>query len=557
MIDELILSTADGLTSKVDLSGDRFTVGRATENDLSYPQDGELSRRHLAFQRNAGKWVVSDLGSRNGTRLNGVRISGSASLKSGDRVKAGKLTMEYCCANATVDRTAVLDDNVESQDALNQAGWIPTVITSLDKALSNAASFGAQNASRQATGSQMRALIDAGRELADHRPLAELFPLILDLAAKAVGGSRGVLMLQERGSLVVRASMGGYFEISKAVRERVLQHKESLLIADAQLDDKLRLQESIVAQSIRSIIAVPLQAKAKVIGLIYLDSHNLARPFTSEDLGLLTVMANIAAIRIENARLTEVEEHERLMAHEMAQAAEIQRSLLPQSIPQQPGLVLAAFSESCLSVGGDHYEFYERDGKLILLIADVAGKGMPAALLAASLQARIQVLMEEETDLAALVARLNRVVASNCPGNRFITFFICEVDPSSGALEFVNAGHNPPLLVRSSGGVQRLDGGGMVLGIFPRAAYTVQTAHLDEGDLLVMFSDGVTEAEDPTVEEEFGEVRLVQALEAFKDRPPAEIIEQIKNAVKSFAGSVPAADDFTLVLASKTRRADL
>ena len=554
MADQLILRAPDGSTRRVDLKGDRYTVGRATGNDLCYPEDEELSRQHLAFERSGNDWVVADLGSRNGTRLNGIRISRSKALKTGDRVMAGRLSIEYSGAGDGTDPRDSLDDRVVFTDAPSQDRQTSTLSMRLENVLGGESSIGAQKVDVQASARQMQALIQAGRELAEHRPLADLFPLILDLAANAVGSSRGVLMLEEGGSLVARAVLGSHFEISRMVRDRVLEQQESLLIVDTQLDDKLRMQASIVDQGIRSIIAAPLQAKENVIGLIYLDSRHLIRPFTPEDLGLLTVLANIAAIRIENARLTEVEQHERLMAREMAQAAEIQKNLLPRFVPQQPGLELAAFSEPCRSVGGDTYDFCERGGKVMLMVGDVAGKGMPAALLMASLQARIQVLMEAENDLAALVTRLNRIVASNCPGNRFITLFLCEVELESGEVAYVNAGHNPPLLVRANGEVQHLAGGGMVLGIFGRASYTSQTAHMEEGDLLVIFSDGVTEAQDAATQEEFGEERLLAALAPTAERSPAEMIEQTKNAVARFAGSVAAADDFTLVLARRTGR---
>jgi serine phosphatase RsbU (regulator of sigma subunit) len=424
-----------------------------------------------------------------------------------------------------------------------------TLVMRLDNVLGVA---GHPKAAGQPPATHMQALIQAGRELADHRPLADLFPVILDLAAKAVGSTRGVLMLLEGDSLVVRAAMGRDFQISRTVRDRVLQQKESLLIQDVERDDDLRLQASIVAQSIRSMIAVPLQAKDKVIGLIYLDSQDLVRPFTKDDLSLITVLANIAAIRIENARLVEVEHNERLMAKEFAQAAEIQRGLLPRSVPQCPGVEVAAFSAPCLSCGGDHYDFFQRPGKLVLLVGDVAGKGMPAALLMASLQARVQVLVEEEIDLAALVTRLNRIIASNCPGNRFITFFICELDLATGELSYVNAGHNPPLVLRRDGTLGRLEGDGMVLGLFGALSYSMHSSRLEEGEVLVMFSDGVTEAEAPGTEQEFGEERLAEVLAPLDDGAPDRMIEQVKKAVEGFAGRVPAADDFTLVIARRT-----
>ena len=183
---------------------------------------------------------------------------------------------------------------------------------------------------------QMRALIRAGRELAGHRPLAELFPLIMDLSVEAVMAGRGVLMTLDGDELNVRAARGEGFKISTTVRDRVLKEKASLLVRDAQLDQALREHMSIVEQKVRSMIAVPLQTNDRVIGLIYVDSPNAIREFTREDLNLLTVMANVAAIRIEHARLNEIEEAERAMAKEMHQAALIQERLLG-SAPRRGG----------------------------------------------------------------------------------------------------------------------------------------------------------------------------------------------------------------------------
>src|SRR5271167_3035996 len=201
----------------------------------------------------------------------------------------------------------------------------------------------------------MFALIRAGRELAGHRPLGELFKVILDLSVDAVCAGRGVLMTLENGVLEVRAHRGEGFHISTTVRDRVLNEKASLLVRDAQLDQALREHMSIVEQKVRSMLAVPLQTNDRVIGLIYVDSPHLIREFSREDLNLLTVMANIAAIRIEHARLNEIEETERAMSKEMQQAALIQRRLLPEKSPVTLGLDIAGRTTACRTVGGDYY----------------------------------------------------------------------------------------------------------------------------------------------------------------------------------------------------------
>jgi len=168
-----------------------------------------------------------------------------------------------------------------------------------------------------------------------------------------------------------------------------------------------------------------------------------------------------------------------------------------------------------------------------------------------SLQARVQVLFDEPADLAALVTRLNRIINSNCPANRFISFFIGVLDPKTGQLNYVNAGHNPPLVARRDGTVEKLDCTGLILGIMSSARYEQQTVTLQPGDIVVLFSDGVTEASRPDVDEEFGEERLAQAVFKLRDLPAKSIIEAINQQVQEFTVGSPPADDITLVIAKR------
>ena len=534
---ELLIHTPDGKTRALTLDRDHFGVGRSSANELCYPEDAGLSRQHLVIERTPSGWSVRDLGSKNGTLLNGQRIAGTHALSPGDRVAAGHLTLEMAGARPL----PVLDRTVMFVDSPAEAP-ISTTVTSLE-GLSDHGLEG---------GPQMRALIRAGRELAGHKPLSELFTLIMDNSIEAVGAARGVLMTVEDGTLIVRAAKGEGFRISTTVRDRVLKDRASVLVRDARLDAAFAARESIVEQQIRSILAVPLQTESRVIGLIYLDSPHFVKEFTRDDLNLLTVMANVAAIRIEHARLAEVEQTERLMAKELDQAAEIQRRLLPESAPKVAGLDLAGYNAACRTVGGDYYDFIPyADGRVAMLVADVAGKGMPAALLMSSLQARVQVLFDDPNPegFAAVVTKLNRVVTSNCPGNRFITFFAAILDAATGSITWCNAGHNPPVLVHADGSFEHLEGTGVPLGILAQARYEQKTVRLALGDVLVLFSDGVTEAMPLDVDEEYGEERLAQAVAGLRELPAAEIIEGIQRNLQAFTRGAPMADDVTLVVA--------
>jgi sigma-B regulation protein RsbU (phosphoserine phosphatase) len=542
---ELLIREVDGKTVTLPLDRDRIALGRSSANELCYPDDIGLSRQHLVLARKDGQWQVQDLGSKNGTLLNGRRVEGSAPFRLGDHIAAGHLIIEFVAEAAAPADGVEFVDNAESFS--NSA---TTVVASLDTAL--APGTGEVNKAQMMQGNrQMQALIRAGRELAGHLPLDELFQVIMDHSVEAVMAGRGVLMTLEAGELQVRVARGAGFKISSTVRDRVLNNKESLLVRDAQLDQALMQQMSIVEHKVRSIIAVPLQTNDRVIGLIYLDSPNALREFSAEDLNLLTVMANVAAIRIEHARLNEIEEAERAMAKEMEQAALIQARLLPGASPVVAGMDIAGKTAACRTVGGDYYDFLKfPDGRIGLLVGDVAGKGMPASLMMSSLQACVHVVFDDGDDLAQKITRLNKATCRNCPDNRFITFFMTVADPATGELVFTNAGHNPPLLVRASGGFEELKGGGMILGILPMAKYQESRAAFQPGDVLVLFSDGVTEAANPRGEE-FGEQRLAELVASLHGRPSAEIVEAVHAAVGSYTEGAPAADDITVVVARR------
>ncbi len=348
---ELLIHTPDGAVRPLLLERERYSLGRSSANELCYPEDAGLSRQHLVLERGADGWVVRDLGSKNGTFVNGVRINAPFALGKNDRVTAGHIALDFGenSLPPPADNTVIFIEGMTPTTSVST-----TVATSLKGVLSQEKEIEG--------GPQMRALIRAGRELAGNMPLAELFKLIMNLSVEAVGATRGVLMTLEGSELVVRAALGEGFRISNAVRDRVINEKTSLLVRDARLDEAFADRMSIVQQQIRSMLAVPLQTDDRVIGLIYLDSPHFIKEFTKDDLSLLTVMANVAAIRIEHTRLAEVEQAERIHAKQLEQAAEIQRGLLPVQAPNVPGVDLAGYNAACHTVGGDYYDFLAYPG---------------------------------------------------------------------------------------------------------------------------------------------------------------------------------------------------
>jgi len=522
-------------------------LGRSREADLSYPEDTALSRRHLAFEKSGESWVVRDLGSKNGTYHNEVLVTRPTRLHPGDRIVAGHLIIDFS-ASPIPNETVVFVEESSTNPAFGK-----TLVSNLDDALSDREGIApVAGGDSRVVWRHIRTLVRAGRELAGHQPLSELFQTIIELATDAVAAKRGVLMTLDNGVLEVRAARGESFCISTAVRDRVLREKASLLVQDTQLDEAFCSRESILKQKVRSFMAVPLQTNQRVIGLIYVDAPNLQPDFTRDDLNLLTVLANVAAVRIERERLVEVEQMERMLLRELEQAAEIQRALLPSTLPKAKGLELAGYNVPCRTVGGDYYDFIAYpDGSTGLVVADVAGKGMAAALLMSCLQARVRLLEEEPGPLAETVSRLNRSMLACCPGNRFVTFFISRYHPTLGEIVYCNAGHNSPLVVRAHGKTETLAAGGPLLGILPDASYEQGRCTLAPGDILVLYSDGVTEAVQPETGEEFGEAILARLVEDHQQESACAILETIAQAVESWTSGSPSADDITLVVAKR------
>jgi serine phosphatase RsbU (regulator of sigma subunit) len=555
---ELLVTTPDRRTRRVPLEGEGISLGRAHSNDLCYPDDASLSRSHLLFERTPSGWAVRDLGSKNKTYVNGAVLTESKLLNPGDRLNAGHLVISYVDAESesSGDVVFVKSDGPEFHPNA-------TVMTNLEGLLSgedtaplprNIQPEIEEVGRGQAFKSPVvRALVRAGRELAGHRPLDELFKMILDMSIETVGAERGVLMSLEGEQLVPRASHGDTFRISATVRDRVLQEKSSLLVRDLQQDEAFRQQISISGQQIQTMMAVPLQTENRVIGLIYVDSRSFVHEFTPDDLNLLTVLANVAAIRIEREHYAEIERQEQRRTLDLIQAAEIQRGILPSGAPKIDGVDLAGHNAPCRMVGGDYYDFIPyADGRVAVVLGDVAGKGMSAALLMSNLQARVQILAEDARNLADLMGRLDQSIAINCPDNRFITMFLGVIDPAAGRLLFCNAGHNPPLLVRSSGETERLMAVGTALGILPGLSYREESKDFRSGDLLAIYSDGVTESENPDGEE-FGEQRLVELLISNRTDSAENIVGSVIQAIKDWTSSAPAFDDITLLVARSTR----
>jgi sigma-B regulation protein RsbU (phosphoserine phosphatase) len=536
---ELSILYTDGSTKVVQLALDRYVLGRGDSNELPFPELHGLSRQHLAFEREGPRWSVRDLGSTNGTFVNGTRIAEPCILRAGDQVAAGELRVVFSDAR--------LPASVHSAQTVlfveNPAPARATVQNTLEGVFAGDREIQAS--------AHMRALIDAGRELCGHTSLDELFEVIMSLSIKAVGAARGVLITLDEGEFRPRASKGEGFRISSHVRDLVINERRSLLVYDALADETLGARLSIMEGQVRGILAVPLQTEDHVIGLIYVDSPVVTREFTKDDLNVLTVLANIAAIRIEQARLAEIEQAEKIRARELEHAALIQRSILPPDVPAFPhrrDFQLHAAMVPARQVGGDLFDYFLLDeDHLGFAVGDVSGKGVPAALFMAVTRTLLRATAQSRKGPGDCFTFMNRTLMEGNEAGMFVTLFYGVLNTGSGELEFANAGHNRPIVISADGAVRSLpEVSGPMLGLFEGPEYRTLVTRIAAGETILLYTDGVTEAIDKS-HEFFGEERLEAYSAAHAAEGARSFVVGLQTAVQEFAVKMPQADDITVL----------
>jgi serine phosphatase RsbU (regulator of sigma subunit) len=531
----LSIQTPDGKITTVTLERGQYRLGRAELNELCFPGVTGLSREHAVFEREGADWMAHDLGSTNGTLINGIRIEGRRPLHAGDHLQFGQLVVVFSDEAAPEGGVVFVEDRAA-----------PSATTTIADSLGGLLGGGAEAPSAR----RMQALVRAGRELAGHMSLAQLFDLILNLSVEAVGAARGVLMTLERGELRTRSIQGAGFRISSLVRDLVIGEKRSLLVRDALADEAMAARMSIVQDHIRSMLAAPLQTEDRVIGLIYLDSPDFIHEFTEEDLNVLTVMANIAAIRIEQARLIEVEQAEKVHAKELEHAALIQRSILPAifpPFPQRKDFELHAAMAPAREVGGDFFDFFLLDReRLGFVVGDVSGKGVPAALFMAVTRTLLRATAQHIAAPAECLSQVNKTLIEQNASGMFVTLFYGVLDTRTGEIQFANAGHNPPYLFSPQGARPLRDKSGPMLGVIEGVQYVARDCRIERGEGIVLYTDGVTEATDPD-RNFFDEHRLERFLSDRCQDSVERLVASLVAAAQDFSGGLPQADDITVL----------
>jgi sigma-B regulation protein RsbU (phosphoserine phosphatase) len=536
------------------LTSSRVIIGRAADNDIVL-SDQFSSGHHAAVYPTGDGYSVADQGSKNGTLLNGRPISTETPLEKGDEIRIG--TTRIFFDQELSPGVNLVEDPPFSANSRR--------LLRIEDILKQPASAGVEpGAAPDSAPDRLRqeqkiiaTLSEASQALISQMTMEDLLEEIMDLIAQNIPMDRGVLMLKEGklGALVPKVVRihdpllsTQSVVVSRTILQTALEQNSAILISDIHSDQRLREQESIVATHSHSAMCVPLWNNREIIGAIYSDRITLPQSFAEEDLRLLAVLANLAALKIENVRLFEDSRQKVRMEQELITAERIQRNFLPKEDPVLPSYEISGNMWPCHHIGGDYFDFIPMGpGKLGLAIADVSGHGVSAALLMASLRSWLRALIAGTIDLAALAGRLNSAVLIESDGSSFISFFFAILDGATGLVAYVNAGHNPPVLLKRSGMVQALDSTGLCLGMFPFATYQTQTITTDPGDILCLFTDGIIEGRN-SEDEEFGTERLAARLGACSSLRVREILKEMHDAVSSFTSTPDPADDMTLVI---------
>jgi serine phosphatase RsbU (regulator of sigma subunit) len=562
---ELIVKYPDRAPDHFPLGRLRITIGRSARNDLCIP-DPFASRVHAEVRREGDEYVLQDLGSANGTLYNGATVEGVVHLTAGGRIQIGEteIVFDDGTFNSGMRATMITDNTDALPEATISLASSDRTTSGLLEAIEGARTQPEEITSTAVTpkakhGDLLALISKVGITLLASATLNETLEQIVTLVFEAVPADRCLIMMRDEGSEDLRVAVArlrdrvgevGEIRVSRNVLDEVVMRGKSVLTSDAQHDPRFA-SGTVVLQGVRSVLAVPLGVSDKVVGIIYADSPIAEGRFTEDHLKVLTTLASVAAIRVENARLVEARLQRERLERELALASEIQQRFQPTAPPHVKGYELQGISFPCYEIGGDYYDFIEReDGRLVIALGDVSGKGTAAALLMSSLHAAIHAQSASHDSIVATISAVNRYLADNIPANRFVTLFYAELDPQSGALSFLNAGHNPPLIVHAAGTVEQLASGGLPLGIKRDAEYREGRTQMQLGDVLVIYSDGVTEAVSPTGEE-FGPTRLYEVVSRNVEASAAGIRDLIESSLTKFAQGTSAADDITLVIVKR------
>ena len=544
---QLKVTTPFGGERVISLTKPVFTIGRKAENDLQLLHD-TVSRQHAEIICEDDSFFLVDVGSKRGTFVNGQRIERIA-LQHLDRILIG---------GDDAQQLQFFDENISEVSAIFDSHSN----LNLTQSLSDRMRLASANEELQ----KLSRFVEVNQAFKFSMTPDDVLCLIVDAAIEITQADRGFLMLRNNeGNLEFKVArdrdrnwiVGNEFEMSRSVVEEAFKQNRSIVI-NSQLDVDPR--ESVRHLELRSVACIPLRRfqmsenmdtttvlKRDVIGVLYVDSHVLRGAFTETSLRLLESLAFEATKSLESVRLMHEEQEKKNLEGELGTARQVQVALSPTSFKHPQQFEVAAASIPSRHLGGDFYDLIAcGDGSSVFVLGDVSGKGIPAALLAAMSQGALQAqFLGGSMSLDAIISSLNRVLVQKSASGRFLTLF-CAVLHKDGTFNYINAGHNLPIVVRNDDRIEFLTTKSVLLGAFESARYDMRTTVLEPGDIVVMYTDGVTEAMN-AANEMFGDERLEQLIVSVRHLSAEQIQNRILEEVVTFTGDLPQSDDITLL----------
>jgi sigma-B regulation protein RsbU (phosphoserine phosphatase) len=518
---------------------------------------GAVSRQHAKITFNNGEYFVQDLGSRNGTIVNGETIQSLHQLQDGDKLKICDLSFAFYRDTpsdrfrqnpdlATIPENFLIDDGEHTGRS--------TIMSKLD--ISGGSAGIRVNVNPEI---KLKAMIEITENLRKAISVDAVLPKMLDSLFKIfVQADRGFVVLRgaAKGQLLIkavkqrRADSEDMIRISRTIINSVLDGKQAILSADAGADSRFEMSQSIADFRIRSMMCAPLiNSDGEALGAIQIDTIDQRARFQQDDLDVLAGVANQAAFVLENAQLHEQSIKQQAIQKDLELAHKVQQGLLPNAPPKVEGYHFFDFYEPANQVGGDFYDYiFLPGGRIAVVLADVSGKGVPAALVMARISSEVRFCLAIEPSVAEAVNRINTGFCRSGWDDKFVTFVLALLDPARQEITLVNAGHMPPLLRRGDGKVEPIgddDSTGLPLGIDADTQYNSSTLPFARGDFLTMFTDGISEAMNPD-NKLYGIERLTAAIGRQVPDVPA-LGRVILDDVKQFVSGRSQSDDMCLV----------
>jgi sigma-B regulation protein RsbU (phosphoserine phosphatase) len=538
-----------------------MTIGRSASCDIQII-DKRVSRHHAVIQPQRHSFVVEDLGSKNGTLVNNKPLVGRVQLRNGDRIQIGDSQFVFELDSGEAEPA----DPVASAAPIPVRSELNGDLLAGGRLVIEAASSHPSSASEPIRRDRLKEpyerlkvlyrVADSIRSIWD---LDGLLHKLMDIIWEVAAPARGIILLKDpqEGTVdpvVVRVHEGASDEIhiSRGIVERCMAEQVAILVSDAPSDVRFAANDSVIRGRIRSAICVPLVAQMGVLGVIYIDSQVPGEIYyTQDDLELMQGIAAQAALAIENALLNRQLIERQKLEKELELARTIQMGLLPKKPPEVKGVSFAALSVPARKVGGDYYDFFElADGRVALVVADVSGKGMPAAILTATIRAslRMETHVNPGLPLSNLMAAVNSWTCRDASNNMFVTMFFAIYDPRTRAFEYSNAGHLPPMIFKPDGSYRQLSAGGCFLGIMEFVEYETEQLTMEPGDTLVVLTDGVTDTHDAN-KQVFGLDRVIATVRENLHLAADELRDEIYEATVLFRGAEEQFDDITILVA--------